>query len=187
MVIDLDKAKAEDYVGQDFKAHYIPNVTEDRYQKSKNAMTNLLQKYGGREDLERDEVDWALYKAHMYVVASYSEDEYQKAVAEREGLIDRKNTWAAFLEAHSHLVFDLCDICLDAIEKFVITGKLRGLENLEALYQRADNPKEKFNDLGNAIYVVLRDMGEKAPAVMILASNHCGRDWEWLGDLQHTS
>jgi len=187
MAIDLEKAKAEDYVGQDFKAHYIPGVTKERYQQAKDAMTNLLVKYGGRDDLEKDEVDWAFYKAHMYVAASYSEDEYTRWMENHQGLIDRKNQWAAFLEAHSHLLYDLCEACLFALESFVACGKLRGLENLETLYNRADNPKEKFNDLGNAIYVVLRDMGERAPAVVILAASNCGRDWEWLGDLQHTS
>jgi len=187
MAIDLEKAKAEDYVGHDFKAHYIPGVSKEYYQKAKDAMTKLLAKYGGREDLERDEVDWAFYKAHMYVVASYVQDRYDEAVATREGLIDRKNKWAAFIEAHSHLVFDIPDFAMEAFDDFITTGKLRGLENLESLYLRTDNPKETFNKLGNAIYVVLRDMGEKAPALLILPSAHCGRDWEWLGDIQYTS
>jgi hypothetical protein len=185
--IDIEKARAEDYVGQDFKAHYIPGVTEEKYQKAKDGMTRLLQKYGSREELEKNEIDWAFYKAHMYIAASYSDDQYQEWMENQKGLVERKNTWAAFLDKHQHLVFDLCESCIAAIEEFVESGKLRGLENLESLYQRADNPKEKFNDLGNIIYVVQRDMGERAPALLILPSPHCGSDWQWMGDIQHTS
>jgi len=187
MTIDLEKAKAEDYVGKDFAANYIPGVTEDQYQKAKDVMSRLLAKYGGRDDLEKDEADWATYKANMYIAASYSEDQYQKWMENRKGLIERKNKWAAFLEAHSHLVFDLSCFAKNAIDDFVESGRLRGLENLESLYARADNPKEKFNDLGNIIYVVKRDMGENAPALLILPSAHCGADWKWMGDIQYTS
>ena len=187
MTIDLEKAKAEDYVGKDFEAHYIPDVTKEQYQKAKNVMTNLLAKYGGQEDLEKDEADWAAYKAHRYIVASYSDDQYKKWMNNRKGLAERKNKWAAFLEAHSHLVFDLSCFARNAIDEFVESGKLRGLENLESLYTRANNPKETFNNLGNIIYVVQRDMGEKAPALLILPSAHCGADWKWMGDIQYTS
>jgi len=186
MAIDLEKAKAEDYVGHDFKAHYSPGVDKKRYEKAKDEMARLLAKHGGREDLEKSE-DWALYKAYMYEVASYSEDQYQAWMANRKDLIERKNKWAAFLDAHQHLVFDLCESCIFAIKEYVEKGKLRGLENLESLYMRADRPAEKFNDLGNLIYVLQRDMGEKSPAILILPTNECGKDWEILGDIQYSS
>jgi len=187
MTIDLENAIANDEVGKKFAANYIPGIKRDKYDAAKKVMTWLLKKYGSRDELEKNESDWAIYQTNLYIAASFCEDEYQKAIKERNGLIDRRNAWAAFLDAHQHLVFDLPGFVMEAIEKYIDSGKLRGLENLELIYTRADNPKEKFNDLGNAIFNTIQMMGERSPPVMLLDKPCCCGDWVWLGDIQYTS
>lgn len=187
MAINLDEAIANDDVGKRFAKNYIPNVTKEQYEAAKKVMTWLLKKYGSRVELEQDENDWILYETNLYIVASYVEDEYHKAISQRNGLIDRRNQWSAFLEAHPHLVFDIPDFGMAAIKKYIENGKLRGLENLELIYERSNNPKEKFNALGNAIYNAIQMMGDRSPPVMLLDKPCCCGDWQWLGDLQYVS
>ena len=187
MSVDIEWAKNNDDVGKDFEDNYVPTVKKKDYVKAKLLMSELLAKYGGKEDLMKNEYDYSRYKKASYLVYSYSKDEMEKALREGSELIQRKNRLSKFFDDHQHLIFDLPDFARDSIITYNNRGLLRGLENLELLYQRCDNPKEKFNELGNELYNVLQMMGEKAPVCFVLGKSNCGRDWIFCGSIGYVS
>jgi len=187
MPIDLDWAKANDDVGKEFEANYVPDVKKKDYEKAKLLMGELLAKYGGKDELMNHEYDYTRYKKASYLVYSYSKDEMEKATNGRSDLIERKNRLSKFFEDHQHLIFDLPDFARDAIITYNNRGLLRGLENLELLYRRSENPKETFNNLGNELYNILQMMGEKAPPCFILGKANCGKDWIFCGSIGYVS
>ena len=184
MPVDLDWSKASDTVGQEFDANYVPGVTRERYEASKSFMERLLEKYGGIEGLMANKKEYDIYKRHLYIAHSYAKDEADRAIQDVKLRRERKNTLSSFFETHPDL--ELPKFARDAIIKYTESGLLRGLENLESLYRRSDNPREKFNNLGNELYNVLGYM-HNPPPVMILPSGRCGKDWMFLGDTQYVS
>lgn len=179
MVIDIDEAKANDTVGQEFEANYIPNVSYTDYDKAKTLMSFLLHKYGGRDALDATEYDSQRYRKAMYIVYSYTKGEMEKAQRNATLLRERANRLAAFWDDHHDLITGLPSFARNAIEDYNNKGLLRGLENLELLYKRADNPIEVFNNLGNELYNELQKEKDPCP-ILILEKQKCGRDWEFI-------
>lgn len=186
MRIDIEEAKRNDVVGIDFERNYICGVKKEEYETAKELMSLLLEKYHGKDLLIQNEYDYNRYKKASYVVYSYSKDQMEKALSDSKLRIERQNTLNRFFEAHPELLFKMCEACIQSIKIYNERLLLRGLENLESLYQRADNPIEKFNDLGNELYNVLGYM-DNPPICVILPTKKCGKDWEFLGDTQYLS
>jgi len=154
MAIDLENAKANDAVGQDFEAHYIPGVTEKQLEDARALMGNLLKKYGGREGLEADEIDWAKYKQAMYIVASGSKDNMDKANKAREDLFKRKNLLSQFFDDNREVLFKLPEWARINLRKYTDYGLLVDQEYLwQALAELGeDKLADHLLNVANYIY-----------------------------------
>ena len=186
MAIDIEEAKRNDIVGIDFEANYVSGVKKEEYDTAKEIMANLLDRYNGKDELMKHDYDYQRYRKASYLVYSYSKDQMEKSFADSKTRKERRNLLNKFFDDHQHLLFDVPEFALQAIKVYNEMLLLRGLENLEALYRRADSPKEAFNNLGNELYNVLGYMKNPPPCV-ILAVRKCSRDWEFLGDTQYVS
>lgn len=133
MPIDIEKAKAEDVVGDEFEAHYIPNTTDKMLDEAKAVQIKLLKKYGNREKLDADEIDSKKYREAMYVVYSRSKDTMIAANDARKKLIERKNLLSKFFDENRDILFGLSEWQRINIRKYTDAGLLIDQEYLEQM------------------------------------------------------
>ena len=158
MSIDIEKAKAEDVVGQEFDANYIAGTTDEDMVKARAVMSKLLKKYGGRAELEKDAADWAEYKKAMYVVASRSKDAMEAANKAREGLIKRKNLLSKFWEENPDVLFGLSEWQRINLRKYTDLGLLIDQEYLWDLLGELGK-EDTIKHLANVANYIYNDTG----------------------------
>ncbi len=158
MTIDIEKAKAEDVVGQEFDANYIAGTTDEDMVKARAVMSKLLKKYGGRAELEKDAADWAEYKKAMYVVASRSKDAMEAANKAREGLIKRKNLLSKFWEENPDVLFGLSEWQRINLRKYTDLGLLIDQEYLWDLLGELGK-EDTIKHLANVANYIYNDTG----------------------------
>ena len=158
MTIDIEKAKAEDVVGQEFDANYIAGTTDEDMVKARAVMSKLLKKYGGRAELEKDAADWAEYKKAMYVVASRSKDAMEAANKAREGLIKRKNLMSKFWEENPDVLFGLSEWQRINLRKYTDLGLLIDQEYLWDLLGELGK-EDTIKHLANVANCIYNDTG----------------------------
>jgi len=155
MPVDIEWAKANDTVGQEFDANYIPGTTDKDLEDARALMEKLLKKYGNRDALETDECDWAKYKRAMYVVASRSKDTMDAANKTREGLIKRKNLLSKFWEENPDVLFGLSEWQRINIRKYTDLGLLIDQEYLWDLLSELgkEDTIAHLSNVANYIYL----------------------------------
>jgi len=158
MTIDIEKAKAEDVVGQEFDANYIAGTTDEDMVKARAVMSKLLKKYGGRAELEKDAADWAEYKKAMYVVYSRSKDATIAATKAREDHIKRKNLLSQFFEENPKVLFGLSEWQRINIRKYTDFGLLVGQEFLWDLLKE-EGEEGTIAHLANVANYIYNDTG----------------------------
>ena len=158
MPIDIEWAKANDTVGQEFDANYIPGTTDKDLEDARALMEKLLKKYGSRNALEADERDWAKYKKAMYVVASRSKDTMNAANKTREGLIKRKNLLSKFWEENPDVLFGLSEWQRINIRKYTDFGLLIDQEYLWDLLSELGK-EDTIKHLANVANYIYNDTG----------------------------
>ena len=158
MTIDIEKAKAEDVVGQEFDANYIAGTTDEDMVKARAVMSRLLKKYGGRIELEKDAADWAEYQKAMYVVASRSKDAMIAATKAREDHIKRKNLLSQFFEENPKVLFGLSEWQRINIRKYTDFGLLVGQEFLWDLLKE-EGEEGTIAHLANVANYIYNDTG----------------------------
>ena len=122
--VNIDDAVANDTVGQEFEANYIPGTTDKELEEARKLMSRLLNKYGSRTALESNGEDWARYKKSMYVVYSRSKDLMEAAERSRKDLIKRKNLLSKFFEENPEILFGLSEWQRINIRKYTDYGLL---------------------------------------------------------------
>jgi len=158
MPVDIEWAKANDTVGQEFEANYIPGTTDKDLEDARALMEKLLKKYGGRDALEADERDWAKYKRAMYVVASRSKDTMEVTNKTREGLIKRKNLLSKFWEENPEILFGLSEWQRINIRKYTDFGLLIDQEYLWDLLSELGK-EDTIKHLANVANYIYNDTG----------------------------
>jgi len=155
MPVDVEWAKANDTVGQEFESNYIPGTTDKDLEDARGLMEKLLKKYGSRDALEADERDWAKYKRAMYVVASRSKDTMDRANKAREELIKRKNLLSQFFDDNREILFKLPEWARINLRKYTDYGLLVDQEYLwQALGELGeDGLAEHLLNIANYIYL----------------------------------
>jgi hypothetical protein len=128
--VNIENARANDTVGQEFEANYIPKTTDKDLEDARKLMAKLLNKYGSRSALEADESDWAKYKEAMYIVYSRSKDAMEAASKAREDLIKRKNLLSQFFEENTEILFGLSEWQRINLRKYTDAGLLIDQEYL---------------------------------------------------------
>jgi len=158
MPVDIELAKANDTVGQEFDANYIPGTTDKDLEDANILMKKLLEKYGGRDALEADERDWAKYKEAMYIVHSRSKDKMDTANKTREGLIKRKNLLSQFWEENPDVLFGLSEWQRINIRKYTDLGLLIDQEYLWDLLSELGK-EDTIKHLSNVANYIYNDTG----------------------------
>lgn len=158
MPIDIEEAKANDTVGQEFEAHYIPNTTAKQLQEAKALMTKLLKKYGNREKLDADEIDSKRYREAMYVVYSRSKDEMIATNEARKKLIERKNLLSKFFDENRDILFGLSVWQRINLRKYTDEGLLIDQEYLDQMLQEMTK-EEIIHHLANIANYIYNDTG----------------------------
>ena len=158
MPLDIERAKTNDTVGQDFEANYIPGTTDKDLKDAKELMSKLLKKYGSRDAIEADERDWAKYKKAMYVVASRSKDAMEAANKAREGLIKRKNLLSKFWEENPDVLFGLSEWQRINLRKYTDLGLLIDQEYLWDLLGELGK-EDTIKHLANVANYIYNDTG----------------------------
>jgi len=161
MPVDIEWAKANDTVGQEFESNYIPGTTDKDLEDARVLMEKLLKKYGSRDALEADERDWAKYRKAMYVVASRSKDTMDRANKAREELIKRKNLLSQFFDNNREILFKLPEWARINLRKYTDYGLLIDQEYLwQALGELGeDGLAEHLLNVANYIYIDTGFMG----------------------------
>jgi len=158
MTIDIEKAKAEDIVGQEFDANYIAGTTDKDMEEARAVMSKLLKKYGSRQALEADQIDWEKYQKAMYVVASRSKDAMIAATKAREDHIKRKNLLSEFFEENPKVLFGLSEWQRINIRKYTDFGLLVGQELLWDLLKE-EGEEGTIAHLANVANYIYNDTG----------------------------
>ncbi len=158
MAIDIEKAKAEDTVGQEFEEHYIPNTTDKQLDAAKLLMSELLKKYGGRDALDKDEIDSKRYREAMYVVYSRSKDNMEAANEARKKLIERKNLLSQFFEENKDILFGLSMWQRINLRKYTDEGLLVDQEYLWNMLDEMTK-EEIIHHLANIANYIYNDTG----------------------------
>ena len=159
MPVDIEWAEANDTVGQEFDANYTKGVTKIQMDEARDLMRKLLVKYGGREALEKDEIDWAKYKKAMYLLASGSKDSMDNAINAYTELIKRKNLLSEYLEANVDVLFKLPHWARRTLRIYTDIGKLVGQEYLWQMHREQD-PAAWLLNVANDIYNATGFKGE---------------------------
>lgn len=158
MPVDIEWAKANDTVGQEFDANYIPGTTDKDLEDARGLMSKLLNKYGSRDALEADERDWAKYKEAMYIVHSRSKDKMDTANKTRDGLIKRKNLLSKFWEENPDVLFGLSEWQRINIRKYTDLGLLIDQEYLWDLLSELGK-EDTIKHLANVANYIYNDTG----------------------------
>ncbi len=158
MSVDIEWAKANDTVGQEFESNYIPGTTDKDLEDARALMQKLLKKYGNRDALEADERDWAKYRKAMYVVASRSKDTMEAANKAREELIKRKNLLSQFFDENQNVLFGLSEWQRINIRKYTDYGLLVGQELLWDLLKE-EGEEGTIAHLANVANYIYLDTG----------------------------
>lgn len=158
MPIDIEKAKAEDVVGDEFEAHYIPNTTDKMLDEAKAVQIKLLKKYGNREKLDADPIDSKKYREAMYVVYSRSKDTMIAANDARKKLIERKNLLSKFFDENRDILFGLSEWQRINIRKYTDYGLLIDQEYLDQMLLEMTQ-EEIIHHLANIANYIYNDTG----------------------------
>ncbi len=156
--VNIEDASANDDVGKDFEANYIPNTTDKQLEEARTVMSKLLNKYGSRTALEKDETDWAKYKKAMYIVYSRSKDAMNAAMKAKKDLIKRKNLLSQFFEENTEILFGLSEWQRINLRKYTDYGLLFDQEYLWDLLKELGK-EETIKHLANVANYIYLDTG----------------------------
>lgn len=156
--VNIEDASANDTVGQEFEANYIPNTTDKQLEEARALMSKLLNKYGSRTALEKDESDWAKYKKASYVVYSRSKDAMNAAMKAKKDLIKRKNLLSQFFEENTEILFGLSEWQRINLRKYTDYGLLFDQEYLWDLLKELGK-EDTIKHLANVANYIYLDTG----------------------------
>lgn len=156
--IDLEDAKANNTVGQEFDANYIPGTTDKDLDDARALMSKLLKKCGSRDAIEANVQDWTKYKEAMYIVHSRSKDAMDAANRTRKGLIKRKDLLSKFWEENPEILFGLSEWQRINIRKYTDLGLLIDQEYLWDLLNELGK-EDTIAHLSNVANYIYNDTG----------------------------
>jgi len=156
--VNIEDASANDTVGQEFEANYIPNTTDKQLEEARAVMSKLLNKYGSRTALEKDESDWAKYRKASYVVYSRSKDAMNDAMKAKKDLIKRKNLLSQFFEENTEILFGLSEWQRINLRKYTDYGLLFDQEYLWDLLAELGK-EDTIKHLANVANYIYLDTG----------------------------
>lgn len=177
---------ATDDVTKFFEEHYIPNVTKEQYELAKAKMREILESYGGKENIPTDVMPF--YNAWSWKVYSYSKDRMLENMEDMDKRRELNNLASMVLDiALRELDSGNCPGCntltpsqMTAFYTCMERGLIRGTENLELFVRKAP---EQFSNLCSFLETELakeKNENLKILPIVVYPSPKCGC---WYGQI----
>lgn len=177
---------ATDDVTTFFESHYIPNVQKPEYELAKAKMRQILEDYGGKDNIPEDVMPF--YNAWAWKVYSYSKDAMIQNMEDMDRRKALNNLASTILDmALKELENVNCPVCrtlspsqITAFYTCMERGLIRGTENLEIMVKKKP---EAFSNLCSFLETELakeKNENLKILPIVVYPSPKCGA---WFGQI----
>jgi len=170
---------ATDDVTKFFEEHYIPNVTKEQYELAKAKMREILESYGGKDNIPTDVMPF--YNAWAWKVYSYSKDRMLENMENMDKRREKYNLASKILDlALTEGQQKLSASQIAAFYAMMERNEIIGTENLEILVKKSP---ETFANLCSYCETLLageKETNIRMKPIIVYPSPKCGR---WFDDL----